>query len=74
MTPAEIAALDDVVKTQGIRVADVVFIGPLMLWGGLALRDRYPLRGTALAVLGLTTVCYNARNYQRVRRALQELP
>lgn len=64
MTPAQVNA---VVKTQGIRVLDVVLIGPLMLWGGLQLRKRHPVAGTALAVFGVSTVVYNARNYQIVK-------
>ena len=68
MTPAE---LNEVVKTQHIRVADVLFIGPLMLWGGLRLRERYPVRGTALALLGVSTVLYNAQNYMRVAQAME---
>jgi hypothetical protein len=66
MTQAE---LNEVAKTQQIRIADVLFIGPLMLWGGLHLRDEYPVRGTALALLGISTVLYNARNYMRVHSA-----
>jgi len=27
-------------KTQAIRLLDVFFIGPLMIWGGLRLRHR----------------------------------
>jgi hypothetical protein len=67
MTPAE---LNDIVKTQNIRIADVVFIGPLMIWGGLQLRDAHPVRGTALALLGVSTILYNARNYHQVQTAL----
>ena len=52
-------------KTQAVRVADVVFIGPLMVWGGLQLRGRYPAAGGALALLGGLTSLYNLRNYQR---------
>ena len=56
-------------KTQAIRVADVVFIGPIMLWGGMQLMDRYPRRGAALAGLGIATVLYNLRNYNLKRGA-----
>ena len=50
-------------KTQGVRLADVWMIGPLMLWGGVQLADRHPYRGYALAGLGIATVIYNLRNY-----------
>jgi hypothetical protein len=55
------------VKSQAVRVLDVVLIGPLMVAGGLAWRDRAPLAGWALAGLGLGTVVYNAINWGRVR-------
>lgn len=57
------------VKAQPIRLLDVVFIGPLMVWGGYALdRGGHPVAGSALALLGLGTVIYNARNYEIVKR------
>ena len=61
------AAIDDPGKTQGVRLADVFFIGPLMIWGGLELAERYPVGGGVLAVLGVATIGYNARNYLRLR-------
>ena len=54
-------------KTQNIRLADVFAIGPLMVWGGMKLREDNPLLGPALAALGVATVWYNGRNYLRVR-------
>jgi hypothetical protein len=55
------------VKAQQIRLADVFIIGPLMVWGGMQLRDQYPAGGNALALLGVGTVWYNGRNYLRLR-------
>jgi hypothetical protein len=63
MTPYEV---NEVVKTQGIRVLDVLVIGPLMVWGGAQLRREYPVLGPVLAAFGVATVVYNARNYRRV--------
>jgi hypothetical protein len=51
-------------KTQTIRLLDVFFIGPLMIWGGLRLRG---VGGYTLAALGLATIGYNGRNYLRHR-------
>ena len=65
-TPAE---LNQVAKTQWVRVADVFLIGPLMMAGGVALGRRgSPLWGTLLALFGASTVLYNGRNWLRVRR------
>ena len=55
-------------KPQIVRIADVVAIGPLMVWGGMKLRARYPVAGPLLALLGVGTVLYNARNYAKVAR------
>lgn len=57
-------------KTQDIRIADVLVIGPLMVWGGMKLRDEYPAQGVLLALFGVGTVIYNADNYFK-RRAEQ---
>lgn len=54
-------------KSQAIRVADVLFIGPLMIWGGLRLREPHPIAGVVLGLLGVATIGYNARNYWRLR-------
>lgn len=52
------------VKSQRMRIFDVVVLGPLMIWGGAKAGG---LGGTALAFFGVTTMFYNARNYARVR-------
>jgi len=60
--------VDREVKSQPIRLLDVFVIGPLMIWGGVALNDRgRRYAGPALAALGLTTIIYNAHNYEKVR-------
>ena len=50
-------------KTQTIRLADVFFIGPVMILGGTKLRHESKLLGWSLILLGAATVWYNARNY-----------
>lgn len=54
-------------KTQWIRLADVFFIGPLMVWGGWKLRQAYPIWGYTLAALGAGTVAYNGHNYLKAK-------
>jgi len=57
------------VKSQPVRLLDVFVIGPLMIWGGIALNDRgRQYVGPVLALLGLSTIIYNARNHEIVRR------
>ncbi len=52
------------VKSQRVRLAEVVVAGPLMIWGGVKTGGW---GGTALVLCGLATMAYNARNYARVR-------
>lgn len=58
--------MSDQGKAQWVRIADVIFIGPLMAYGGLELRREAPILGTMLAALGVATVLYNGRNYLRI--------
>ena len=60
----------EAIKSQRVRVLDVLVIGPLMIWGGAALADRSKLAGLALALTGVATVWYNGRNYLRIERKL----
>lgn len=53
-------------KTQTIRIFDVLLIGPLMVWAGEELAHDKPIRGHGLALLGVATIFYNARNYLKV--------
>lgn len=60
------------IKAQEVRLLDVFIIGPLMIWGGAVLGRRHPVAGLILAVSGVATVGYNARNYGRIRRRLAQ--
>jgi hypothetical protein len=72
--PCSPSELNKVAKTQRIRQLDVWVIGPLMIWGGLAIANRNPrvcrLAGSALGFFGVTTIWYNARNYRRIEEAM----
>lgn len=61
--------MESEVKAQPVRLLDVFLIGPLMVWGGYALNDRgHRIAGPTLALLGLSTVVYNARNHEIIRQ------
>lgn len=63
------------VKAQPVRVADVLIVGPVMVAGGVTLVSKgNPVLGGILALLGVATVGYNARNYVVVaeRQRLQK--
>jgi hypothetical protein len=59
---------------QGLRLADVFAIGPLMVWAGYKLSKEADSKtntaGVLLAVLGAGTVYYNGYNYLRHRGGL----
>ena len=50
-------------KAQGIRLLDVWFVGPLLVYAAAQGADT-GLR-TALAAVGAATITYNGRNYLR---------
>lgn len=56
-------------KGQWIRLADVVLIGPLMIWGGFALAKKSKLAGYSLAAFGACTIGLNGYNYVRFARS-----
>ncbi len=57
--------VNEISKTQAIRLADVFFIGPVMIVGGLKLTG---VLGKTLVVLGVATILYNAKNYRQQER------
>lgn len=59
------------VKSQRMRLVDVLVVGPLMVWGGVKAGGW---GGAALAVSGLATMAYNARDYSRVRTLASPAP
>lgn len=71
MTPQELTAYDMTLKSQNVRLWDVFFIGPMMMWGGAALRRENKLAGDALVVLGGLTVLYNWANHRKLRSMIR---
>ena len=59
-------------KTQDIRAADVLIIGPLTIWAGFKLIESAPIRGTALVAMGAATILFNLANLQEQDRAADE--
>ena len=54
-------------KAQSIRLLDVVFIGPLLLYVARAAKAPGTLVRVLLVVVGVATIVYNWRNYLRLR-------
>jgi hypothetical protein len=59
--------MEVMLKSQNVRLLDVFAIGPLMIYGGMKLRQTgdHSLAGSLLALFGVTTILYNGRNYVR---------
>ena len=51
-------------KPQAVRLADVVFIGPVMIYAAARLPKTDRALAGVLAALGALTILYNARNYR----------
>jgi hypothetical protein len=50
-------------KSQGVRLVDVLVLGPFMVWAGMQGRLRPDWANAALVVSGVATIFYNGRNY-----------
>lgn len=62
--------INETAKAQGVRLADVYLIGPLMIWGGARAIPANPIPGVLLTLFGLGTIVYNGVNYRQVKRRM----
>ncbi len=53
-------------KSQTVRLLDVVAIGPLLIYVGA--KHEHKLIGGATVAVGFATIIYNARNYVRASK------
>lgn len=56
-------------KSQTIRLIDVLILGPVMIRSGWLNRDESPILGHAMMFAGAATIVYNWENYRRTRDA-----
>jgi len=63
--------INETTKAQGVRLADVYLIGPLMIWGGARAIPTNPLPGLLLTLFGMGTIVYNGVNYRRVKQRME---
>jgi len=71
--PIDPRFVNNTVKTQYVRLIDVFVLGPAMIAAAVALPQRPVLRAI-LAVSGVGTIWYNARNYVTVQQSIQQDP
>ena len=60
-------------KTQLIRVADVVFIAPVMVYAGVVKSNLSIFIRVTLGLLGVATFFYNLNNLIQVNKIIKEL-
>lgn len=58
----EVLALDRTVKSQGVRIMDVLALGPFMMWVSEQ-RTLPTWARVTMYISGALTVYYNAQNY-----------
>lgn len=58
--------MDELAKSQAIRVLDVILIGPVMAWAATRLPKKDAPVAWLLGAMAVATVVYNARNYLRI--------
>ena len=50
-------------KGQAARIADVIFLGPYMIWFALVAKDISILNSSLMIALGIGTIIYNLKNF-----------
>jgi len=64
--------IPEIGKPQVVRLWDVFFLGPFLVWGGMY-RSRLPKPARAIMVVsGVLTIWYNGRNYLRYKDSLSK--
>ena len=56
------------IKAQSVRVADVLVVGPFMIWAGNELGRTKGLPGWLLLAMGVGTIVYNGNNWLQIRQ------
>lgn len=57
-------------KAQGVRLFDVLLLGPVMIYAGTQLKRNKNL-GLFLSLSGLGTIAFNGANYVRIEQLKQ---
>ena len=66
----EAALINAVVKTQQVRLMDVFFLGPFMVYASTVISPRHQEIKFILAASGVLTSLYNGKNYLAVQKAM----
>lgn len=60
--------VEEHLKTQEIRLMDVLILGPFMIWAGLQTKQLPDIAKLLLIGAGIGTVIYNGNNYLKIQQ------
>tara|TARA_R110000824_G_scaffold241807_1_gene430573 strand:+ start:3123 stop:3344 length:222 start_codon:yes stop_codon:yes gene_type:complete len=63
----------EISKSQAIRLVDVYFIAPYLMWIGFRAKGLTKIERRILQGIAVSTLVYNARNYALNKRAAGEI-
>ena len=63
ITETNLTTVEEQSKSQNIRLLDVFFIGPFMMYIGYKAKGISNLERYTLFALGVATIYYNGKNY-----------
>lgn len=59
-------------KSQPIRLLDIFFLGPVMIYFGISRGKKTKLERAFFIVSGAATIFYNLKNYQAAEKEKQQ--
>ena len=65
------STIEELSKSQNVRLLDVFFIGPFIIYASNKAKGLSPLERNVLFIIGLGTIIYNGKNYLKNKNAVQ---
>tara|TARA_Y100001938_G_scaffold149282_1_gene235590 strand:+ start:1444 stop:1656 length:213 start_codon:yes stop_codon:yes gene_type:complete len=66
-----VVEMNQVLKTQRIRLIDVFVLGPLMIHAGTLIPKKHKSVRFSLMMFGATTIVYNGMNWHIINKSLK---
>ena len=63
--------IEELSKSQNIRLVDIFFIGPFLIYMGNKAQGISPLQRNLVYAIGIATIIYNGKNYLENKHVLQ---
>jgi len=60
--------IEELSKSQNIRLVDVFFIGPFLIYMGNKAQRISPLQRNLIYAIGIATIVYNGKNYLKNKK------